>query len=133
MALSLIIRPWIERYASLRYRLGHEAWQKIKQIADDPKFKELLHENVEMDVEQYRQVQRADDPTKDYKLNPKKLIESLLYYYQVRNNISHRGKGNIYPDHKIVGESLNELLIIFRGLLDNAFKISSNFKIVKDH
>jgi hypothetical protein len=128
----LLLWSAIERYASLRYRLGSDAWQKIKRIAQEDIFKKLLHENVEMDVEQYRQVQRADDPTEDYKLNPNKPKESLLYYYQVRNNISHRGKGAKIKDHPIVEKSLHELLNIFEGILCNAFEISSNFNISQD-
>ena len=59
----LLLWSAIERYASLRYHIGGKPWDKIKHIADDDIFKELLHENVEENVGQYRQVQRADDPT----------------------------------------------------------------------
>jgi len=127
----LLLWSAIERYASLRYCLGGDVWQKIKQIAKEDIFKELLHKNLDMNEERKLRVQRADHPRKHADLNLEEPMKSLQYYYAVRSNISHRGKGNIYPDHKIVGESLNELLKIFRGLLRNAFEISSNFKIAQ--
>jgi len=125
----LLLWSAIERYASLRYHLGGKSWNKIKHIKDDDIFKELLHENVEENVGQYRRVQRADRPTEHYELNPKKPKESLEYYYQIRNNISHRGKGAVNPDHKIVEKSLHELLNIFDRALRNAFEISSKFNV----
>jgi hypothetical protein len=124
----LLLWSAIERYASLRYHLGEEVSAKIKKIAKEDKFKELLHQNVKMNGERKLRVQRADRPEEHYEMNPEKPEKCLDYYYQVRSNITHRGKA-VETDHVIVEECLRELLNIFEGVLSSAFEISSNFNI----
>ena len=70
-----------------------------------------------------RSVVRADDPEKKITLNrnnPKKYVE---YYYQVRSNLTHRGKASP-NDYGTVLNSLSELLPIFWAVLRNAFEES---------
>jgi len=69
-------------------------------------------------------VQRADRPTDHYELTPDDPRNSLNYYYQIRSNITHRGKG-VVRDHDIVRASLKELLEIFTELVRAAFESSS--------
>ena len=69
-------------------------------------------------------MQRADRPTDHYELTPDDPRNSLNYYYQIRSNITHRGKG-VVRDHDIVRASLKELLEIFTELVRAAFESSS--------
>jgi hypothetical protein len=85
----LLLWSSIERYASLRYHLGDRAVDKVMQIADDPRFAQLLKRRVS----RKHRVQRADRPEDHYELNPDDARKSLNYYYQIRSNITHRGKG----------------------------------------
>lgn len=117
----LLLWSSIERYVSLRYHLGDKAWDKVKQLATEQEFADALQANVKG----LRYVQRADAPQTRYTLDYEKPEKSLEYYYQIRSNITHRGKG-IYTDHKIVEDSLTELLKIFRHLLTSAFERSSS-------
>lgn len=113
----LLLWSSIERYASLRYHLGNRAVEKVMQIADEPKFAELLRRHVT----RTHKIQRADKPVDHYKLDSQSPKTSLTYYYQIRSNITHRGKG-VHRDHEIVRDSLVELFDIFRELLANAFE-----------
>jgi len=115
----LLLWSSIERYASLRYHLGDWAVDKVMQIADDPHFARFLRQRVS----RKRRVQRADRPQDHYELNPDNARKSLSYYYQVRSNITHRGKG-VVRDHELVRDALQELLEIFTNLLRNAFELS---------
>jgi hypothetical protein len=112
----LLLWSAIERYASLRYHLGDKAVDKVKSIGDDPVFADLLLRHVT----RTHRVQRADRPKDREVLAPSKAAKSLDYYYQIRCNITHRGKG-VVNDHETVRESLRELLRIFRELLSSAF------------
>jgi hypothetical protein len=116
----LLLWSSIERYASLRYHLGDRAADKVMQIADDPKFGQLLKRMVT----RTHRIQRADRPQDHYELTPGDAKKSLNYYYQIRSNITHRGKG-VVRDHEIVRDSLKELLEIFSELLRGAFESSS--------
>ena len=116
----LLLWSSIERYASLRYGLGDKPVCKIEHIADDPQFGRLLKQYVR----RHDRVQRADNPTQDSRLDPDDPKRSLHYYYQIRSNITHRGK-SAYHDHDKVKLSLTELLEIFKGLLISAFDRSS--------
>ncbi len=111
----LLLWSAIERYASLRYHLGDKVVDKIKRIADEPAFAEGLRQNVK----EPRSVYRADRPGYRETLDRESPGGSIDYYYQVRSNITHRGKAAV-QDHEIVMESLRELLQIFRGVLKAA-------------
>ena len=107
----------IERYTSLRYHLGREgAWNRVKEMANEDAFAEALQANVL----KTRGVQRADDPVKTARLIPGSPVGSLNYYYQVRSNITHRGK-TAFDDFDTINSSLNELKTIFRSVLCAAF------------
>ncbi len=56
------------------------------------------------------------NPARTYTLNGADPEACLLYYYQVRNNLSHRGKG-AWRDGEKVRHSLVELLAIFKASL----------------
>jgi hypothetical protein len=115
----LLLWSSIERYVSMRYHLGDNATAKLKYLAEEPAFCRALQANVKSK----RSVFRADRPDKAYLLDASQPQESREYYYQVRCNIMHRGKG-IPRDHEIVRDSLSELLTIFTAVKDAAFEFS---------
>ncbi|MDN5851876.1 MAG: hypothetical protein L0K86_03330 [Actinomycetia bacterium] len=106
----LLLWSSIERYVSLRYHLGGIA--KVNRLATEQAFGRSLRQHVEGQ----RWVFRSDEPTKRVALDPGQPAEAVRYYYQVRCNITHRGKAAVV-DHATVRRSLAELLAIFRDVL----------------
>lgn len=115
----LLLWTAIERYASLRYHLRDKATQKVLKLADEPAFEAALAQEVYVE----RRVVSAEDPTEHYVLNANNASKSLKYYYQVRSNLVHRGKG-VVMDHDRIRDSLTELLNIFKATLKSAFEES---------
>ncbi|HUT54551.1 MAG TPA: transposase [bacterium] len=104
----------IERYAGLKYHFGKEVMKNVHQVAAEKKFADSLHKNVKNKRDIFST--NLDKYTLDTD-DPKKSID---YYYQVRSNAVHRGKG-VERDFEILKTSLEELLAIFNDLLDEAF------------
>lgn len=111
----LLLWSSIERYVSLRYHLGKKVMEKVDQLASEPAFAAGLSQHVK----DCRKVYRADQPDRSVELDPQSPHKSLTYYYQVRSNITHRGKA-VFQDHQRVKQSLTELLPIFREVLKAA-------------
>lgn len=103
----------IERYLSLRYSLGGSIHQKVGMLAADPHFAEALSRHVT----ELRQIARSDNPGQHARLNVDKPKASAEYYYQVRSNVTHRGKTAPDEDGEILQKALAELLPIFRDVL----------------
>lgn len=118
----LLLWTSIERYTALRYSLGPKPWERVKRIADEPAFMRALQEIVEPKSPP-RTVNRADHPTKKATLDYNNPLESVVYYYQIRSNLVHRGKA-VYDDYETLSLSLRELLSIFRCVLEAAFEES---------
>ena len=59
-------------------------------------------------------------PTEKETLDSSDPKKSLNYYYQVRSNLTHRGK-SAHNDFKIIKSSLDELYRIFVRVKDKAF------------
>ena len=111
----LLLWSSIERYVSLRYHLGDKVMEKVRQLACEPAFAEGLLQHVK----ERREVYRADRPGEREVLDPQSPAKALDYYYQVRSNMTHRGKGAVW-DHERVMQSLTELLPIVREVLKAA-------------
>ena len=103
----------IERFTFLRYSLGANATKRVyllekneyfisglkKYVSNERKIfntQDLEHEVLELD-------------------NPKNAIK---FYYQVRNNLTHRGKG-ISKDYYVINECYNELFNIIQFVIKN--------------
>ena len=115
----LLLWSAIERYAALRYHLGRGVRQKVLHIADESTFKKevaTLPDNGGLWV-----YNKANEPGKKAQFAPTDPKKSLDYYYQIRSNMTHRGKAE-YSDFYRVHKALSELLPIFRKMLDDAFK-----------
>jgi gamma-glutamylcyclotransferase (GGCT)/AIG2-like uncharacterized protein YtfP len=111
----LLLWTSIERYASLRYHLKRDATRKVQLVAREPAFGEML----QTVVKEVRSVQRADEPDTKVELKTHDPSEAMSYYYQVRSNMVHRGKG-MPRDHQTVLSSCEELLQVFRHVLKAA-------------
>jgi hypothetical protein len=111
----LLLWSSIERYVSLRYHLGANATDKIKKLAKESAFAE----NLRRYSTGPRYIFRTDRPADRETLDPDSPGKAVDYYYQVRSNIAHRGKG-VFQDYAVLRNSLLELLPIFRGVLKAA-------------
>jgi hypothetical protein len=133
----LLLWSSIERYCSFRYGLGDDVIMKILCMAEDPVFRAALKHALENELQEQspddvdgvpspRQVRvfRADKPQDFYKLTATDPKESLRYYYQIRCNATHRGKG-AEGDHETLQRALAQLLAIFRRVLAAAFAESA--------
>jgi hypothetical protein len=108
----LLLWTSIERYLSLRYSLGLDVMKRVRRLAEEPAFKQGLRDHVARP----RTVQRADRPGTKETLDPDVPEKALRYYYQVRSNITHRGKG-VVRDFDLLQKSIIELLPIYREVL----------------
>lgn len=106
----------IERYAGLKYHLGKRSNEKVYKIAGEKCFADALKKIVQ----NKREVFSATDLAK-YTLDPSDPEKSIRYYYQVRSNAIHRGKA-VTRDFETVKSSLEELLVIFKELLNESFQ-----------
>lgn len=106
----------IERYAGLKYHLGKRSNEKVYQIAGEKCFADALQKIVQ----NRREVFSTTD-LKKYTLDPSDPDKSIRYYYQVRSNAIHRGKA-VTRDFDTVKSSLEELLAIFKELLNESFQ-----------
>jgi hypothetical protein len=111
----LLLWSAIERYLSLRYHLGTRATDKVNNLATEQAFAVALRERVSTT----REVARADRPQDKEVLDPRAPEASVRYYYQIRSNLVHRGKG-IPRDYEMLLNSASELLQIFRYVLVQA-------------
>lgn len=119
----LLLWSAIERYASLRYHLGAGVTEKVMNVAEEPVFTVALQDVVTEE----RRVFRADNPAKCEVLKPSHPKKSLGYYYQIRSNITHRGKA-AFRDFELLRLSLVELSAIFRRVLEDAFEEAKRLK-----
>jgi len=111
----LLLWSAIERYVSLRYHLGDKATAKVLHLASEPAFKDALQQQVK----ERREVHRADRPEDKELLDSSCPEKSLRYYYQIRSNITHRGKA-VGRDHDRLLEAGEQLNQIFRCVLSAA-------------
>lgn len=119
----LLLWSAIKRYVSLRYDFGQRVMDKVKHLADEAAFSDGLKRYIKGK----RDVYRADRPGEKEVLDPERPEKSVLYYYQVRSNITHRGKG-VVRDHDRLLRSLSELLPIFKGVL-KAAQVDANAQV----
>jgi hypothetical protein len=108
----------IERFVSFKYHLGEKVVDKVFKLAGDPVFARALQDRVQS--RGGSEVFRSDDPEQKETLDPNNPRKAIGYYYQIRSNITHRGKTAI-RDHEMLLNSLTELLDIFQRVLEAEF------------
>lgn len=110
----LLLWVSLERYASLRYGFQLPPRGKRDALADEEAFADGLEEVVSTRRRNARSiVHRADDPDRSEELDPEDPRDSVEYYYSVRNNIVHRGKGALDNDFNLMHDCLQELYEIY--------------------
>lgn len=103
----------VERFTFLRYSFGQDPGRRNLMLSEDIYFQEALKKYVRS----RREVYSAKDPDNRCMLDRDSPRKSINYYYQVRSNITHRGKA-VVKDFETVSFSFKELLDITKYILD---------------
>lgn len=102
-ASYLLLWSVVERYTALRYGPALEPGDRVRRMGNDPAFQAALKTvGAKPDT-----VVDSRDPTKTIKLRPDG-TGGAHYYYAVRSNLSHRGKG-AFRDACLVLKAVVEL------------------------
>lgn len=108
----LLLWSAVERFCALAYGPARNPMSKLRKMARDKRIADVIRTHVcRSDTVSDVRGSRAD-----IRLDSADPEACLLYYYQVRNNLSHRGKG-AWRDGEKVRHSLAELLAIFEASL----------------
>ncbi|MBZ5536975.1 MAG: hypothetical protein LAO31_13565 [Acidobacteriia bacterium] len=111
-AAYLLLWSAIERYTALAYGPDLGPNERVNCLGIDAAFQGALKTVVSRTGE----VVDSRDPAARKRLDPQDPKASIQYYYRVRSNLSHRGKG-AYKDGEIIRRSLLELQDIFNKML----------------
>ena len=84
----LLLWTAIEPYYTLSYESNLDTTEKVRMLGHDPTFISALTR-----VSRNERVFDSRDLGDRAILDPQQLSSSAKYYYLVRNNLSHRGKG----------------------------------------
>jgi hypothetical protein len=110
----LLLWSAIERFTSFAFGPAHNPMKRVELLGRDDRFAAAVRHRI---PEPAGSVTDSRDPKTKYHLDPAKPGKCVLYYYQVRSNLSHRGK-SAFKDGNLVRKSLVELLAIFEDMLD---------------
>jgi gamma-glutamylcyclotransferase (GGCT)/AIG2-like uncharacterized protein YtfP len=108
----LLLWSILERLSALCFGPAHDPTQRIRKLHELPGMKDLVRQNVQ----RTDKVSDSRNPDTTYKLDGTNAKKCFDYYYQVRSNLSHRGKGVFNEFDKVHG-SLKELLAITQQYL----------------
>ena len=120
----MVLWSSIERYVSLRYGFGRneQVFQRVKRLAGEAQFEASLRATDPSATAKLRQLFRSDDPGQAVTFEPSGPPEkAITYLYQVRSNVTHRGKGEPL-DWELLHIVTAEVLRIFRAVLHAAEK-----------
>lgn len=119
----MVLWSSIERYVSLRYGLGRndQVLQRVKLLAEEDQFRASLRATDASATERkLRRLFRSDDPGQAETFKPLgRPVKAIDYLYQVRSNVTHRGKEEPL-DWDLLHTATTELLRIFEDVLDAA-------------
>lgn len=108
----LLLWSIVERFTAFRFGPGLDPWPRIVRLNQDATFREaVVAGGAKPDV-----VIDARDPETRYRLAADG-TGAAKYFYQVRSNLSHRGK-SAFKDAQLVYKSVTELEAAMRILLD---------------
>jgi hypothetical protein len=116
--LYLFLWTVIERYAALAYGPELEPGGKVAELGRDQVFGSLLQQTVQ----RRHQLFSSKDPSEIYRLDGADPRKSAKYYFQVRNNLTHRGKG-AWLDAETVRQSLRELVAIMCQMVERTWSV----------
>jgi len=109
----LLLWSAIERYTALLLGPALDPMARIKAFGEHRVFQAAFKQ---CEIIRKDTVADSRDSADLFSLDPADPASAALYYYQVRNNLSHRGKG-AWADGEIVRNSLRELTAIFGAVL----------------
>lgn len=117
-AAYMLLWSSIERYVSLRYGLGKDRIvEKVRRLGDERAFIDVLHTLPAGSLRNLRPVASTGRPRDravfDLTAEPSKLID---YLYQVRSNVTHRGKEQLL-DWELLQSATDATLRAFRTTL----------------
>ncbi|WP_131813883.1 hypothetical protein [Mycolicibacter kumamotonensis] len=118
----MVLWSSIERYISLRYGLGRneQVFQRVKRLAGEAQFEASLRATDPSATAKLRKLYRSDDPTEVVTFEPSGPPEkAITYLYQVRSNVTHRGKEELL-DWDLLHTATAEVLRIFLDVLHAA-------------
>ena len=110
----LLLWSAVERYTALVVGAGLDPMARVRQFGRLSIFQEGFKK---AGISRQDEVWDSRDPADRFILDASDPSTAILYYYQVRNNLSHRGKG-AWKDGEIVRNSLRELHMIFTSIVD---------------
>lgn len=113
----LLLWSVLERLAALCFGPGRDPTERVSRLHQLPGMAELVREVVH----RTDRVTDSRDPSSAVTLDAENAKKSFDYYYQVRSNLSHRGKA-VHTDVDRVQGSLEELLQITERFLDGLRK-----------
>jgi len=108
----LLLWSILERLSAFCFGPSADPTGRIMQLYELPGMADIDRKRVSRSDK----VSDSRDPGRAYRLDASDAKQSFKYYYQVRSNLSHGGKG-VHSDFKKVHESLRELLGIARDFL----------------
>ena len=122
--LYLLLWTSIERYLGLRYSFrGAEPTSKIRLLSTNKNFIDILAKQTENS--RYRQIYSTDKVENAIRFDSNNAKKSLEYYYQVRCNITHRGKAAL-GDSALVEQCLRDLCRVYKEFLDTEKRDAEN-------
>lgn len=110
----LLLWSAVERYLALAYGPDLDPAKKLNALGRDEAFARALSDTVTQPRRVYESRSRESAG-----LDPAKPSRSAEYFYVVRSNLSHRGKG-AWSEAELVRMALHDLFEIFRTMLSNA-------------
>lgn len=114
----LLLWSAIERFSTFAYGPTLSPLAKVKKLGCDPRFLAAFKQRVSGPEQR---ISDSRDPGRGERLSVDNPEEAAEYYYQVRSNLSHRGKG-AWSDGEIVRDALNDLFAIFNDILASTSK-----------
>lgn len=108
----LLLWSILERLSALCFGPNLDPMERIKRLHELPGMAEAVGKYVQRSD----RVSDSRNPDLTYRLEAANARSTILYYYQVRSNLSHRGKG-VFNEFEKVHSSLRELLAITRQYL----------------
>ena len=108
----LLLWSILERLSALCFGPGQDPMQRIKKLHELSGMKDL----VSLTVQRKDKVFDSRNPKTDIRLDRTDAKKCFEYYYQVRSNLSHRGK-SMFKEIDKVHCSLKELLAITQQFL----------------
>lgn len=123
----LLLWSILERLSAFCIGPSLDPMERIKLMPTLPGIAQAVKNHVKRDS----RISDSRDPSATYSLDAEDAKKSLLYYYQVRSNLSHRGKG-VFQEFDLVRSSLRELLGITRDYLKNLGSLREPYVFEKE-